>query len=150
MIRRFTSVDEVRHALGEQFGPTEPLTISQERIDAFADVTGDDQWIHVDAARAAQSPYGATIAHGFLTLSLIGYFARQLYRLDFGDTRINYGLDRVRFPSAVPVGSLLEARSTFKDVEKSAAGTRITIHYELQAQGAARPACVADFLVLVA
>ena len=146
--RTFTSIDEIRAALGETIGPTEPLTIEQDRIDAFATATGDHQWIHVDPERAADGPYGATIAHGYLTLSLIPQFAAQLVAIEFGTARINYGANKVRFPAPVPVGSQLRATVTFTDVAESAAGAVLTARYVIDG-GGAKPACVAETLVLV-
>ncbi|WP_033289473.1 MaoC family dehydratase [Amycolatopsis jejuensis] len=150
MTRVFASADEVRAALGGSLGPTGWLHIDQARIDAFADATGDHQWIHTDPVRAAHGPYGATIAHGFLTLSLIPSFGAQLYRLDFGTARINYGLGKVRFPAAVPVGSRLRATAAFAAAEPSRAGITVTTRFTLELEGAEKPACIAETLVVVA
>ncbi|MET9262054.1 MaoC family dehydratase [Amycolatopsis sp. NPDC004079] len=150
MTRVFSSADEVRAALGEEIGPTEWFAVDQARIDAFAEATGDRQWIHTDPERAANGPFGSTIAHGFLTLSLIPFFSAQLVRLDFGSARINYGLGKVRFPSPVPVGSRLRARATFAEAKDSASGVTVTTRYTVELEGAAKPACVAETLVVVA
>ncbi|MFB9928514.1 MaoC family dehydratase [Amycolatopsis halotolerans] len=150
MTRVFGSAEEIRAALGEDIGPTEWFTVDQERINAFAEATGDRQWIHTDPERAANGPFGSTIAHGFLTLSLIPFFSAQLVRLDFGSARINYGLGKVRFPSPVPVGSRLRARATFAEAKDSAAGVTVTTRYTVELEGAAKPACVAETLVVVA
>jgi len=149
MTRVFTSTDEVRAALGDELGPTEWLVVQQDRIDAFADATEDHQWIHTDPAKAASGPFGATIAHGFLTLSLIPRFAKELYRLDFGTARINYGLGKVRFPAPVPVGSRLRANATFTEFRPGTAGVTVTTRYVVELDGAAKPACVAETLVVV-
>ncbi|KFZ77040.1 enoyl-CoA hydratase [Amycolatopsis sp. MJM2582] len=149
MTRVFASAEEVQAALGQEIGPTEWLTINQLRIDAFAATTEDDQWIHTDPAKAASGPFGATIAHGFLTLSLIPRFAKELYRLDFGTARINYGLGKVRFPAPVPVGSRLRASATFTDLQPGTAGVTVTTRYVVELDGAAKPACVAETLVVV-
>jgi acyl dehydratase len=149
MIRVFTSSDEVKAAVGEELGPTPPLLISQDRVTAFADATGDHQWIHVDPERAASGPFGTTIAHGFLTLSLIPFFGQQLFRLDFGTARVNYGLNKVRFPSPVPVGSALRARATITDVRDAPSGLMLTTTYVLAVDGGLKPACVAEMLVAV-
>ncbi|MER6669008.1 MaoC family dehydratase [Amycolatopsis japonica] len=149
MTRVFTSTEEVQAALGQEIGPTEWLTINQLRIDAFAATTDDDQWIHTDPAKAASGPFGATIAHGFLTLSLIPRFAKELYRLDFGTARINYGLGKVRFPAPVPVGSRLRAKATFTELQPGTAGVTVTTRYVVELDGAAKPACVAETLVVV-
>jgi acyl dehydratase len=147
--RAFTSADEVRAALGEELGPTDWLVVEQARIGAFADATDDHQWIHTDPGRAAAGPFGSTIAHGFLTLSLIPRFARELYRLNFGTARINYGLGKVRFPAPVPVGSRLRATATFIELRPGAAGVTVTTRYVIELDGATKPACVAETLVVV-
>lgn len=149
MARSFTSLDEVRAAVGEQIGPSSPITIDQQRIDVFAEATGDHQWIHVDPVRAKDGPFGTTIAHGYLTLSLLPLFGADLYELDFGGARINYGANKVRFPSPVPVDSELTATATVVDVAESAAGAVLTVKYAVTATGAAKPACVAETLVVV-
>ncbi|MFT3901374.1 MAG: MaoC family dehydratase [Gordonia sp. (in: high G+C Gram-positive bacteria)] len=149
MPRIFSSLDEVRTALGEQIGPGQPVVIDQQRIDAFADATGDHQWIHVDPERAKDGPYGTTIAHGYLTLSLLPLFGADLFHLDFGGARINYGANKVRFPSPVPVDSSLTATATFADLTEGPAGATLTIKYAVTASGAAKPACVAETLVVI-
>lgn len=148
-MRVFHSVDDVKAAIGEQLGPTGPLVIDQGRITAFADATGDQQWIHVDPERAANSPFGGTIAHGYLTLSLIPSFAQRLFRIDFGNARLNYGLNKVRFPGPVLVGSALRAKATIVDVQDGARGATVTTRYVLEVDGAAKPACIAEMLVVV-
>jgi acyl dehydratase len=145
----FGSLDEVADAVGRSFGPTEPVVVDQASIDGFAAATQDDQWIHVDLARAAEGPFGTTIAHGYLTLSLIPYFARQLYSLDFATARINYGLNKVRFPSIVPVGSALHASATVLDVSPQQTGALLTMRYVVQVVGAAKPACIAETLTFL-
>lgn len=149
MSRTFTSLDDVRAAIGEQIGPSEPIAVDQERINAFADATGDHQWIHVDVERAAAGPFGTTIAHGYLTLSLVPLFGADLFELNFGGARINYGANKVRFPSPVPVGSSLTATATFTDLAESPAGAVLTIKYVVTAAGAAKPALVAETLVVL-
>lgn len=148
-MRVFHSVDEVKAAIGEELGPTGPLVIDQGRVTAFADATGDQQWIHVDPERAANSPFGGTIAHGYLTLSLIPSFAQRLFRIDFGNARLNYGLNKVRFPGPVLVGSALRAKATIVDVQDGARGATVTTRYVLEVDGAAKPACIAEMLVVV-
>jgi acyl dehydratase len=147
--RVFASPDEVRDALGEPLGPTGWLVVEQARITAFADTTGDDQWIHTDPECAATGPFGTTVAHGFLTLSLIPQFSRELFRLGFGTARINYGLGKVRFPAPVPVGSRLRATAAITDLRPGPAGTTVTTRYVVEIDGAAKPACVAETLVVV-
>ncbi|MFG2000525.1 MaoC family dehydratase [Spirillospora sp. NPDC048911] len=148
-VRVFASLEELKGALDQPIGPTEWLVIDQERINAFADATGDHQWIHVDAERAASGPFGRTIAHGYLTLSLIPMFGQQLVRLDLGQARVNYGLNKARFPSPVPVGSRLRARATFADLRETGAGTALTTRYTIEIDGAAKPACVAETVTIV-
>ena len=104
-MRTFTSLDELSDAAGEELGTSEWLTIEQERVDQFADATGDHQWIHVDVERAASGPFGGTIAHGYLTLSLIPLLGAQVFALDTPGAKLNYGVNKVRFPAPVPVGS---------------------------------------------
>lgn len=132
------------------------LVIDQQRIDAFAEATGDRQWIHVDPARAAaESPYGTTIAHGYLTLSLLpyltesnapGFFERNYPGMRM---RINYGLDRVRFPAPVPVGSRVRARTVVLAVEKAGEGVQLRYLLTVEREGGDKPVCVAEFVARV-
>lgn len=132
------------------------LEIDQQRIDAFAEATGDLQWIHTDPQRAAgESPYGATIAHGYLTLSLLpyltesnapGFFERNYPGMRL---RLNYGLNRVRFPAPVPAGSRIRARTILKGVEAAAEGVQFTYLITVEIEGNEKPACVAEFLARV-
>lgn len=139
-------VDRLSAQVGETVGVGDWVTITQEQIDQFADATGDHQWIHVDRERAAQGPFGATIAHGFLTLSLISAIAPMI---DVGEVRmaVNYGLDRVRFISPVPVGSRLRAHVVLKDVAEVGGGVQVKNEVTLELEGADKPACVAEALV---
>ena len=105
LMRTFTTFDELAGAVGQELGTSEWLTIDQERVDQFADATGDHQWIHVDVERAAQGPFGGTIAHGYLTLSLIPLLGSQVFRLETPGAKLNYGVNKVRFPNPVRVGS---------------------------------------------
>lgn len=132
------------------------LAIEQERIDRFAEVTGDIQWIHTDPARAAkESPYGATIAHGYLTLSLLPFLTESNHPDFFQKNypgmrmRVNYGLDRVRFPAPVVAGSRVRARTTLKGVEKAGEGVQIAYLITVEIEGREKPACVAEFLARV-
>jgi acyl dehydratase len=147
--RVFASLDELKAALDQPLGPTAWLAIGQERIDAFAEATGDHQWIHVDRERAAAEPLGGTIAHGYLTLSLIPHFGQQLFRLDLGQARVNYGVNKARFPAPVPAGSRLRARAAFADLRESAAGVALTTRYTIEIDGGAKPACVAETVTLL-
>ena len=118
----FSSVDEICAAVGETLGPGDWLTIDQYRIDAFADATGDHQWIHVDPERAATGPYGATIAHGYLMQSLIPLLAAGLYRIQTGSARINYGSNTIRFPTPVIAGSRVRATASIRECRSAQAG----------------------------
>ncbi|WP_132992539.1 MaoC family dehydratase [Gordonia zhaorongruii] len=149
MPRHFSSIDDVRTALGETIGPSEPIIVDQARIDAFAAATGDHQWIHVDPARAADGPYGTTIAHGYLTLSLVPLFGADLVSFDFGSARINYGTDKVRFPAPVPSGCSLSATVTFTDIAEKPDSVTLTAHYAVTVDGADKPSCIADTLVRI-
>jgi acyl dehydratase len=134
---------------GRELPPTEWLVLTQDRIQKFADATEDRQWIHVDPERAAHElPYGGSIAHGFLTLSLVSYFSGQAIRVRDGvGIRINYGLNRVRFPSAVRAGSAIRARVTLLSVKESAEFADIIFSVTIESQGADKPCCVAEWLV---
>ena len=143
----FRSAAEYQAAIGKSFGPTEWLRIEQPRVDAFADATGDHQWIHVDAARAASGPFGGTIAHGFLTLSLVNYFLPQLVRAEGMKLGLNYGCDRVRFPAAVRTGTRVRARAEIVAVDAAGEGAvQVKIRVTVEAEGGDKPVCVADTL----
>jgi acyl dehydratase len=134
-------------AVGTETGPTDWFTIDQARIDAFADATEDHQWIHVDPERAASGPFGTTVAHGFLTLSLVPYLAGQLRRVEGVRMGVNYGLDRVRFPAPVPSGARLRARSTLISCERvpgTPDAAQLVNRITIEVEGNAKPACVAD------
>jgi acyl dehydratase len=133
---------------GREAPPTDWLVVTQERIQNFADATEDRQWIHVDRERAArESPYGATIAHGFLTLSLLSHFVRQSIRVKDGVAMgINYGLNRVRFPSAVREGSAIRAHVTLLSVDESPDFVEAIFSMTIEIQGTDKPACVAEYL----
>lgn len=145
----FASLEEVKRALDRPLGPSAWLTVGQERINAFADATGDHQWIHVDAERAVTGPFGRTIAHGYLTLSLIPHFSQQLFRLDLGQARVNYGVNKVRFPAPVPVGACLRAQAAFVDLRESPGGATLTTRCTIEIDGQPKPACVAETVTLI-
>jgi acyl dehydratase len=134
---------------GRELPPTDWLVLTQDRIQKFADATEDRQWIHVDPERAArESPYSGTIAHGFLTLSLVSYFCGQSIEVREGvGIRVNYGLHRVRFPSAVRAGSAIRARVTLLSVKESAAFVDIIFSVTIESQSGDKPCCVAEWLV---
>lgn len=144
MTRVFSSVEALQAAVGETLGPTDWLTIEQSRVDAFATATGDHQWIHVDVERARQGPFGGTIAHGYLTLSLSSFFLPQLMRVDVSGMGINYGLDRVRFPAPVRVGARIRGRGEIVSVTAVSGGVQVVVRVSIDVEGGDRPACVAD------
>lgn len=144
MPRVFESVADLMKAVGEKLGPTDWVTIDQARIDKFADATGDHQWIHVDPVRAAKGPFGATIAHGYLTLSLASLFLPQLMETKNVAMGVNYGTDRVRFPAPVRVGSRVRARGEILSAEEIKGGGQVVIRVTIEIEGGAKPACVVD------
>jgi acyl dehydratase len=131
---------------GDEFGPSSWIEIPQERIDAFADATGDHQWIHVDPERAAAGPFRTTIAHGYLTLSLLPVASYEVIPSPGGGMAINYGLNRVRFPAPVPVGSRVRASFRVADVEEQAWGTQVTMAATVEREGGDKPVCVAEIV----
>jgi acyl dehydratase len=147
--RLISSLDELRGLIGNEVGVSDWFVVSQDLVNHFADLTHDPQWIHIDPARAArESPYGTTIAHGFLTLSLLSHLQRQAVQIrgDFSRA-INYGLNRVRFPSAVPVGSRLRVHSTLAAVDEIDGGVQITWDASIEVEGQQKPALVAQWLI---
>ncbi len=146
-MRTFKSIDELSAAVGEKLGTSDWVVVEQDRINTFADATGDHQWIHIDAARAAQGPFGGTIAHGMLTLSLLPTFLSQIYSVEGVRLAINYGLDRVRFPSPVPAGSRLRAHSHLAEVTPLDAAVQIKLSTTIEIEGGNKPACVVESIV---
>jgi acyl dehydratase len=127
-----------------QLGPTEWVLIDQQRINQFADATGDHQWIHVDEARAATGAYGATIAHGYLTLSMANYFLPQMLRVENISMGVNYGAENLRFPAVVKVNSLVRGVGEIIKVDSAKGGIRAVVRIKIEVQGGERPACVLD------
>ena len=148
-MRTFTTLDDVAGAANTDIGTTEWLSVGQERINLFADATGDHQWIHVDEERAKEGPFGMTIAHGFLTVSLLPFFNMQSFALETPGARLNYGLNKVRFPHPVPVGSRLRSHVSFGDVTDLPAGKQLIIKHTLEIEDVDKPACVAELVVLL-
>jgi acyl dehydratase len=146
-MRVFNGLGEIRAAAGEHLGYSEYQVILQEDIDAFAVLTGDDQWIHTDPVRAANGPFGSTIAHGLLTLSLGPRHAKQVYRIDGLKASVNYGYGKIRFPSPVPVNSKIRIGVVIGSVTEVKGGVQIAITFTWEAEGAAKPACVANMLI---
>ena len=147
-LRAIHSLDELKQLTGQEIGVSDWLELTQERINQFADATGDHQWIHTDAARAkAGSPYGKTIAHGFLTLSLISTLLAGSVRLDIGAKMgINYGLNRVRFPNAVPAGARVRGRFVILEVSEFSGGVQFTWGVTVEVEGAPKPAVAAEWI----
>ncbi len=134
---------------GDELGVSDWHDVTQEAIDAFAAVTGDEQWIHVDPERARQTPFGGTIAHGYYTLSLHPMFAQQLLRIEGFAFAVNYGLDRVRFPSPLPVGNRVRMRLELLAVDDALGGAQIKLKLTFESEGALKPVCVAESLTRV-
>jgi len=147
-VRVISSIEEAVEAVGQELGTSNWIAIDQKRIDAFAETTGDHQWIHVDVDRArTESPYRATIAHGFLTLSLIPGLSKDNYRVDNAKMGINYGLNRVRFLAPVPVGSRIRLKSELVDATKVNDTTvDLTVRQTVELDGSGKPAAVADVI----
>jgi acyl dehydratase len=148
-MRTFSTLEDVAAAAESEIGTSEWLEIDQDRIDAFADATLDHQWIHVDVATAEAGPFGSTIAHGFLTLSLLPHFASQVFSFETPGARLNYGLEKVRFPNPVPVGSRLRSHVRFGEVKDLPAGKQLVIEHTVEIEGQDKPACVAAHVVLL-
>lgn len=145
-MRVFANADEVRAAKGEHLGTSQWHDITQHQVDQFAEATEDHQWIHVDPERAAQGPFGGTIAHGFLTLSLVSALNAELYRFEGIKMGINYGLNKVRFPSPVKVSSRVRASTDLADVTEAGGGLQLTLSTTVEIEGSDKPACVAEVL----
>ena len=150
-MKLITSIDDASGLVGSELGVSDWLEIDQKRVNNFADVTGDHQWIHIDVERAKkESPYGAPIAHGFLTLSLIPALSKDNFRVQNATLAINYGLNKVRFLSAVPVGSRIRVRSELADaVAKDESTVDLTVRHTIEIDGVEKPAAVAEMIVRV-
>ncbi|HZP29827.1 MAG TPA: MaoC family dehydratase [Acidimicrobiia bacterium] len=140
----FTSADELRAAVGTHLGFSDWLVIDQERIDRFADATGDHQWIHVDPERAKDGPFGTTIAHGYLTLSITNMFLPQLVTVSTAKLGINYGTNKVRFPAPVPVDSRIRVGGEMLEVDDIPGGVQMIVRLTVEVDGSEKPACVVD------
>jgi acyl dehydratase len=143
-VRVFTDIDEFTAAVGTTLGQGPWRTVTQEQIQLFADATDDHQWIHVDAERAATGPFGTTIAHGYLTLAMIPALGKEIYRVEGLAMSINYGLNRVRFPTPVPSGSSIRATAELREVETVPGGIQAVVRYVVEIDGVSKPACVAE------
>jgi acyl dehydratase len=147
MARTIDGIDGLKALAGEHLGYSEYLEITQERVNLFADATGDHQWIHVDVERAKAGPFGGPIAHGYLTLSLGPALAPEIYRVEGVKMAVNYGTAKVRFPSPVPVGSKLRLGAKLLAVDDvGGGGVQIAMEFTFEVEGSAKPACVAELL----
>ena len=146
-MKKFSGLDEFVAAQGSQLGPTDWLEVTQERVNLFADATNDHQWIHVDPERAANGPFGGTIAHGLLTLSLLPHFTHQLYTVDNIAMAVNYGYNKVRFITPVRVGSKIRARAEIAKVDQLDGAVQATVPVTVEIEGSDKPAAVAESIV---
>jgi acyl dehydratase len=145
-MRVFNGVDELKAAKGEELEPTDWLTIDQDRVNQFADATDDHQWIHVDLEKAKSGPFGQTIAHGFLTLSLLPELISHTYKVEGVQMGINYGLNKVRFINPLPVGSRVRGKAQITDVTDVTGGVQVATTVTVEIEGAEKPALVAEWL----
>jgi acyl dehydratase len=148
-MQTITGLDELKQAEGKDLGTSDWHEVTQEAIDAFADVTGDHQWIHVDPERARETPFGGTIAHGYYTLSLTSMFTEQIFGLDGFAFGINYGLNKVRFPAPLPVGSRVRMHAKLTALDEVPGGAQMTVEVTFEREGGEKPVCVAETLARV-
>ncbi len=146
-MKKFSGLDEFVAAQGAELGPTDWLEVTQDRVNLFADATDDHQWIHVDPERAANGPFGGTIAHGLLTLSLLPHFTHQLYTVDNIAMAINYGYNKVRFITPVRVGAKIRARAQIAKVDQLDGAVQATVTVTVEIDGSDKPAAVAESIV---
>jgi acyl dehydratase len=143
-LRRFARLEELQALVGQELGCSDWMQVDQSRIDHFAKATGDHQWIHTDPARAASGPYGATVAHGFLTLSLLPVMFETAFEVGDVVMGINYGLNRVRFPAPLPAGSRVRGHFVLRTWEPLPGGAQLTVQVSMEREGSAKPVCVAE------
>ena len=148
-MRTFTDIDQLAAAVGTDLGTSDWFEIDQDRVNLFADATDDHQWIHVDEERAAQGPFGGTIAHGYMTVSLIPALSKSIFSVETDGPRLNYGLNKVRFPNPVKVGSRVRAQATLAELADVPAGKQLVVRYTIEIEGEEKPACVAETVVLL-
>ena len=139
-------IDELKARVGDELGVSDYVEITQEDVNAFAEVTGDDQWIHIDTERAKETPFGGTIAHGYYTLSLAPRFSYDMFKFDGFAFGVNYGLNRVRFPAPMPVGGRVRMRVTLSEVGEIPGGLQFTTLNTFEREGGDKPVCVAEAL----
>jgi acyl dehydratase len=148
-MRVFNGIDELEKVVGEHLGHSDWHTVTQESVNQFADATGDHQWIHVDTEKAKSGPFGGTIAHGYMTLSLIPMLNAQIYRVDGLSMGINYGCNKVRFPAPVPVGARVRAGAELVEMSSTPQGAQAVIRTTIEVEDGEKPACVADSVVVL-
>ena len=148
-MRVFTTFEELTEAAGTELGTSDWVVIDQARVNQFADATGDHQWIHVDVARAKDGPFGGTIAHGYLTLSLVPWLGSQVFTLQTPGAKLNYGVNKVRFPSPLLVGSRIRLHVRMGEVIDIPSGKQLTVKHTVEIEGSDKPACVAETVVLL-
>ena len=148
-MRVFSNVAEFTAAKGQELGHSDWHDVTQEQVNTFADATGDHQWIHVDLERAAAGPFGGPIAHGFLTLAMLPVLTHEIYRIEHLTMAVNYGLDRVRFPSPVPVGARIRAAATLREVKETSLGQLCYSRVAIEVEGQRKAACIADTVTLL-
>lgn len=149
VVRIINGISELDSLVGSEIGVGEWFEIAQDQVTAFADATHDHQWIHVDPRRAADGPYGATVAHGYLTLSLLPFLAHKIYKVSGLRMTVNYGLNKVRFPSPVRVGSRVRDRLTLVSLTPTSQGGQAVFRHHVEIDGEARPGCVAETVSLL-
>lgn len=149
MPRVINGVSELEQLVGQELGASEWIQVDQDRVNLFADATGDHQWIHIDEEKAKNGPFGATIAHGFLTLSLLPHLGAQVTKITGMKMTINYGLNKVRFPSPVKVGSKLRDVVTLKEVTRKDSGVQVVMNHVLEIEGQDRPAAIVEAVSLL-
>jgi acyl dehydratase len=148
-MRTFTTFEEIEAAAGEEIGTTDWIEITQERVNEFAEATGDHQWIHVDVEQAKSGPFGGTIVHGYLTLAMVPWLGSQVFALETPGAKLNYGVNKVRFPNPVMVGSRIRSKVAIGEVTDVSAGKQLTLRYVIEIEGQTKPACVAETVVLL-
>jgi acyl dehydratase len=148
-MRVFKTFEQIEAAAGEEIGTSDWVEITQDRVDKFAEATDDFQWIHVDHEKAAAGPFGGTIAHGYLTLSLIPWLGSKVFQVQTVGAKLNYGLNKVRFPNPVLVGARVRATVSVGEVTELPAGRQLTMKYVIEIEDQDKPACVAETVVLL-